>query len=70
MKTEETQYPVKNWLLKNGNAPGNPQSSPRCGARAKTGACQQPGRRLPDGTYTRCRLHGGNGAVRNWKRGL
>jgi hypothetical protein len=35
--------------------------SPRCGARCKsTGLpCTQAGIRKPDGSYSRCRLHGG-----------
>lgn len=47
--------------LLNGNPPGNPHSSPRCGAKAKsTGRpCRAPGVKKPGGQYGRCRVHGG-----------
>lgn len=44
-------------VLKHGNAPGDPSTAPRCGARTRRGTpCQGPavhGKR-------RCRMHGGN----------
>ncbi len=47
------------------------RASPRCGAqtRRKT-ACQAPGVRMPDGSYSRCRMHGGTRARKLWKVGL
>jgi hypothetical protein len=47
--------------LRNGNPGGDLFASPRCGARAKsTGCpCRAPGMRKADGSYGRCRLHGG-----------
>jgi hypothetical protein len=51
---------------------GNPHSSPRCGARAKsTGRpCRAPGVRKADGTYSRCRLHGGTSTGARTPEGL
>ncbi len=67
---------AKRGKLRHGNPSGDPNASPRCGAMAKpfqrrkrAGGCQQPGMRLPSGEYTRCRLHGGAGAIANWKHG-
>ena len=47
--------------LKNGNSPGNPALSPRCGAKRRNGQlCQAPAMwSSRTGKYTRCRLHGG-----------
>src|SRR5690242_18200905 len=48
-----------NWL-RNGNRPGNPLGSPRCGAMTRCGTpCRAPGVHKRDGIYGRCRLHGG-----------
>ena len=68
--------------LKNGNPPGNPSKSPRCGARTRAGtSCRSPGMRDRPGAYGRCRMHGGastgprtpEGLVRsqraNWRDG-
>jgi hypothetical protein len=42
--------------LKHGNAPGDPTTAPRCGARTRQGtSCQSPAMRGKG----RCRLHGG-----------
>lgn len=48
--------PFRFGSLKNGNRPGNPMLSPRCGAKSKRTAlpCRQPA--MPNG---KCRLHGG-----------
>jgi hypothetical protein len=66
----------KTWTLRNGNAPGNPNRSPRCGALArhfKAGhaleMCRAPGMKMPNGEYGRCRMHGGAAAIANWKHG-
>lgn len=37
--------------------------------RKHAGGCSQPGRKMPDGSYSKCRLHGGNGAIASWKTG-
>jgi hypothetical protein len=70
---------VKTWLLRNGNQPGNPNASPRCGALTRhckstqphetIGTCQGPGMKMPNGEYGRCRMHGGAAAIANWKHG-
>jgi len=51
----------KRGRLLNGNPAGDPTTSPRCGARSKrTGQpCKAPGVRRPDGSYSRCKFHGG-----------
>jgi len=64
--------------LKNGNPPGDPNRTPRCGAKTRKGtACHSPA--MPNG---RCRMHGGastgprtpEGLARSrrsrWKHGL
>jgi hypothetical protein len=47
--------------LKHGNPTGDPSTSPRCGARTRSGKpCLAPAMRgRKTGAYTRCRLHGG-----------
>ena len=46
---------AKRGRLRNGNAPGDPSTAPRCGARTRRGApCQAPA--MANG---RCRMHGG-----------
>jgi hypothetical protein len=54
---------VSRGRLLNGNPGGDLSKSPRCGAKAKsTGLpCRAPGVKRPDGSYTRCRLHGARG---------
>lgn len=58
---EPEQAAVNRGRLRNGNPGGDLSASPRCGARAKsTGRpCRAPGVRKADGTYGRCRMHGG-----------
>lgn len=53
--------------LKNGNPPGNPNTSPRCGANSKRThqPCKQPA--MANG---RCRLHGGKSTGPKTKEGL
>lgn len=52
--------------LKNGNRCGDPNSSPRCGARTRRAtACQAPA--MPNG---RCRLHGGKSTGPRTAEGL
>lgn len=75
-KMSENLYHEKTWTLRNGNPPGNPNRSPRCGARArhfKAGhaleMCRAPGMKMPNGEYGRCRMHGGAAAIANWKHG-
>jgi hypothetical protein len=48
-------------MLRNGNPPGNPHLSPRCGAKTRSGApCRAPGVwNRKTGKYGRCRMHGG-----------
>jgi hypothetical protein len=60
---------VRRWTLKNGNSPGNPHLSPRCGAIGRHFICRAPGMRMPNGDYGRCRLHGGRAAIANWRHG-
>ena len=58
------------WKLRSCNSPGDPNGSPRCGAlTTKYGFCQAPGVKLPDGSYSRCRMHGGAAALSRWKHG-
>jgi len=71
-----TESPGRTWTLKNGNLPGNPNASPRCGALTryfKSGPawdlCRAPGMKMPNGEYGRCRMHGGAAAIANWKHG-
>jgi hypothetical protein len=55
--------------LKNGNPPGDPNSAPRCGARARTRGgqpCQAPAVR----GSARCRMHGGLSTGPRTKKGL
>ncbi len=64
METEEIERKrgqVNRGRLKGGHPGGDPSTSPRCGARAKsTGRpCRAPGMRKADGTFGRCRMHGG-----------
>src|SRR3954447_16866949 len=53
--------PAKQRKLKNGNTPGNPFKSPRCGAKSRrTGLpCRAAGIKKAPGVYGRCRMHGG-----------
>jgi len=61
---------TKQGILRHGNPSGDFSSSPRCDAQTRKGTdCQAPGVRLPDGEYTRCRMHGGAAAIANWKHG-
>jgi hypothetical protein len=54
-------------LLKNGNPRGNPNSSPRCGAKNRQGKpCQAPAMR----GKKRCRLHGGKSTGPKTTEGL
>jgi hypothetical protein len=56
--------------LRNGNPSGDFSVSPRCNALTrKFSLCRAPGVRLPSGEYSRCRMHGGAAALRNWKHG-
>jgi hypothetical protein len=47
--------------LRNGNPPGDPSKSPRCGARTRSGGtCRAPAMwSAAARQYTRCRMHGG-----------
>jgi hypothetical protein len=47
--------------LRNGNPSGDPSTSPRCGAKTRSGApCRAPAMWSDKaGAYTRCRMHGG-----------
>jgi len=60
MHSGETGQPNRG-ELRNGNPPGDPSKSPRCGARTRSGKpCQAPAMwSKTAGRYTRCRLHGG-----------
>jgi len=52
--------------LKNGNPPGDPNNSPRCGARTRKGTpCRAPA--MSNG---RCRLHGGKSTGPRTPEGL
>jgi hypothetical protein len=73
---KEILHSAKTWTLRNGNPPGNPNRSPRCGAitrHFKSGhamdMCRAPGMKMPNGEYGRCRMHGGAAAIANWKHG-
>jgi hypothetical protein len=52
---------VNRGRLLNGNPPGDPSKSPRCGAKSKrTGLpCRAAGIKKAPGVYGRCRVHGG-----------
>jgi len=52
---------VNRGRLKNGNPAGDPSTSPRCGARTRSGKpCRSPAMWSKiGGRYTRCRIHGG-----------
>jgi hypothetical protein len=52
---------VNRGRLLNGNPPGDPSKSPRCGAKSKrTGLpCRAAGIKKSPGVYGRCRVHGG-----------
>jgi hypothetical protein len=58
--------------LKNNNPGGDPSTSPRCAAKAKsTGkACRAPGMKKSDGSYGRCCVHGGRSCGPVTARGL
>jgi hypothetical protein len=49
------------YTLRHGNPPGDPSSSPRCGAKTRSGTpCRAPAMWSKNlQRYTRCRLHGG-----------
>lgn len=57
---ESTQ--INRGRLKNGNPSGDPSTSPRCGARTRSGKpCRAPAMwSATAGRYTRCRIHGGS----------
>ncbi len=62
---------TKRGTLRHGNIGGDPSTSPRCQALTRNfESCRAPGVRLPDGSYSRCRMHGGTSALRHWKHGL
>src|SRR5262245_57786165 len=57
----------KRGWLKNGNTPGDPTKSPRCGAKNRAGnPCQAPAMR----GKRRCRLHGGKSTGAKTKAGI
>ena len=57
---------MRGWL-RNGNAPGDPTTAPRCGARTRCGtACRCPALR----GRQRCRLHGGRSTGPRTAEGL
>jgi len=79
----EDRVKVRTYKLRNGNLPGDPSKSPRCGAKTRSGApCRAPAMKSKFGGYSRCRMHGGastgprtpEGLERsrraNWKHGL
>ena len=54
------QRDTRRGWLKNGNPPGDPTKSPRCGAKTRSGKpCRCPAMKNKHGKYTRCRIHGG-----------
>ena len=55
MNSQDEPHVKRRGWLKNGNSPGDPSKSPRCGAKARHGGkCRAPA--MKNG---RCRLHGG-----------
>ena len=59
MQPEKLALQPKNWL-RNGNRPGDPAKSPRCGAKTRSGSPgKAPAMRNTRGQYTKCRMHGG-----------
>ncbi len=67
MKSEHGPHAKRLGWLKNGNPPGDPHASPRCGAHSRrTGApCQGPA--MKNG---RCRMHGGRSTGPQTNEGL
>jgi hypothetical protein len=58
--------------LRHGNPPGDPNSSPRCGAKNRKGTpCRAPAMwSKRAGKYTRCRMHGGASTGPRTREGL
>jgi len=58
--------------LRNGNPSGDPSTSPRCGAKTRSGApCRAPAMwSAKAGAYTRCRMHGGASTGPKTAKGL
>ena len=68
--SQNSEPVVNRGRLRNGNPSGDFSASPRCHALTREfGLCRAPGVRLPSGEYSRCRMHGGAAARKNWKHG-